>query len=68
MPFSTAYPEVAKLVHIHKVLIRVSKTSNLYWNGFSVSDYSSKLNNRLQTRNCTFNFFVDQILPRSKKK
>lgn len=51
-----------------KVLIRDVKSSNLYWNGFSVSDYSSKLNNRLQTRNGTFNFFVDEMLPRLKRK
>lgn len=44
------------------------KSSNLYWNGFSVPDYSSKLNNRLQTRNGTFNSFVNEILPRSKRK
>lgn len=66
--FSQAYPKVTKLLHIPQVLIRDVKSSNLYWNGFSVSDYPSKLNNRLQTRNGTFNFFVDEILPRLKRK
>lgn len=66
--FSQAYPKVTKVLHIPKVLVRDVKSSNLYWNGFSVSDYSSKLNNRLQTRNGTFNFFVDEILPRLKRK
>lgn len=68
LQFSQAYPKVTKLLHIPKVLVRDVKSSNLYWNGFSVSDYSSKLNNRLQTRNGTFNFFVDEILPRLKRK
>lgn len=66
--FPQAYPTVSKLLYIPKVLIRDTKNSNLDWNSFSVSDYSSKLNNRLQTRNGTFNFFVDEILPRLKRK
>lgn len=66
--FSQTYPTVTKLMHITEVLLKDIKSSNLYWNGFSVSDYSSKLNNRLQTRNGIFNFFVDEILPRLKRK
>lgn len=44
------------------------RSSNLDWDGFSVSDNSSQLNHRLQTRNGTLNFFVDEILPRLERK
>lgn len=44
------------------------RCSNLDWDGFSVSDHSAQLNHRLQTRNGTFNFFVDEILPRLERK
>lgn len=44
------------------------RCSNLDWDGFSVSDHSAQLNHRLQTRNGTFNFSVDEILPRLERK